>query len=89
MIYYNCNRTKTGKQCLQERQRLLKSQGSCKMNSACTSQLRLLINHGKQFYVRFQKTHYGHNLDLKHLRISKEDKDIIASKLVAGVTKTR
>lgn len=78
----------TGKQSTQQRQRLPKSQGSCKLGSACTSQFKL-INNGGTLRAYFQKTHYGHSLDLQHLRISKADKGIIAAKLISGVTKTR
>ncbi|KAH1021709.1 hypothetical protein HUJ04_011193 [Dendroctonus ponderosae] len=78
----------SGKPSSQQRVRQLKSQASCKLDSACTSVLKLRHNE-KKFYVHFQKTHYGHNLDLQHLRISKHDKGLIASKLIAGVTKTR
>ncbi|KAH1021725.1 hypothetical protein HUJ04_011208, partial [Dendroctonus ponderosae] len=87
VIYYNCNRTKTGKPSSQQRVRQLKSQASCKLDSACTSVLKLRHNENK-LYVHIQKTHYGHNLDLQHLRISNHDKGLIASKLIAGVTKT-
>jgi hypothetical protein len=42
-----------------------------------------------KFDVHRIVTHYGHSTDVEHLRISKTDKMMIASKLVEGVSAGR
>ncbi|KAJ8932511.1 hypothetical protein NQ314_014603 [Rhamnusium bicolor] len=68
--------------------RLLKSQASCKMGSCCTSQIKL-VKKNDGLTIKWVKTHYGHTTDLQHIRIPKEDRQIVASKLVNGVTLMR
>ena len=87
--YYNCNRSGmylakgTGK-------RRLKSQGSSKMGAHCTSTIKLIENSDTGLYqVNFCKTHYGHETQLGHIRISNEDKRTIASKRKMGIEKER
>ncbi|KAJ8943228.1 hypothetical protein NQ314_009801 [Rhamnusium bicolor] len=65
--------------------RMRKIQGSNKINYACTSQIRVIVNKNKctAFYY---KTHYGHNIDLQHLHIPKDERSIIAAKLSSGVS---
>ncbi|XP_031354777.1 uncharacterized protein LOC116179198 isoform X5 [Photinus pyralis] len=67
-------------------QRLLKSKGSCKMSSCCTSQIKLIKKGGNDILIQWQKTHYGHTLDLKHVRLSVQDREEVALKLISGVT---
>ena len=87
--YYNCNRSGkylakgTGK-------RRLKSQGSSKMDAHCTSTIQLIENSDTGLYqVNFCKTHYGHEMQLGHIRISNDDKRIIASKRKMGIERER
>ena len=87
--YYNCNRSGkyiakgTGK-------RRLKSQGSSKIGAHCTSTIQLIENSDTGLYqVNFCKTHYGHEMQLGHIRISNEEKRIIASKRKMGIEKER
>ncbi|KAJ8912340.1 hypothetical protein NQ315_014707, partial [Exocentrus adspersus] len=68
--------------------RLSKCQGTNKINSACTSQIKVVIsdNMCTAFYY---KTHYGHDVELQHLRISSRDRATIAGKLASGVSISR
>lgn len=68
--------------------RLQKSQGTCKINHSCTSGIKVTIENGK-YHVEWQKTHYGHDFELKHIRLQKSDRNCIASKLISGVTPQR
>lgn len=65
---------------------MLKSQGSCKVDSSCTSQIKLISNNNNSdLHIQWQKTHYGHSMDLQHIRLLKQDRQVIASKLINGV----
>lgn len=82
---YACNRS--GRKATvreEERKRNTKTQGSNKLNFACTSQIKLTEIDGFCF-ATYYKTHYRHDRDLKHLPISKTDKEKIAQKLIAGI----
>lgn len=65
----------------------MKAQGSCKLNRNCISSLK--VTEGDKVLVTWLRTHYGHSLDLQHIRVPKIDKAAIASKLVLGVTPSR
>lgn len=67
---------------------MLKSQGCCKMKNSCTSELKVTMESNK-ITVEWQKVHYGHTLELQHVRLSKPDKQSIATKMVNGVTNQR
>lgn len=84
--YWYCNRSGIYQSASQGRRRKLKSQGILKINNNCTSSLTLTINKIEgTVQAIIHHTHYGHELDLVHLRISKSDKQEIASKLLQGV----
>lgn len=91
-VYYTCNRSykpRGHKLINANRVRAIKSQGSCKMESKCTSQIILTIENNGQFCCIYHKTHYGHNINLQHVRIPKGDRMDIAAKLTSGVSVTR
>ena len=67
--------------------KLTKSQGSSKLGRACTSQI--ICVHSKNILVTWKKTHYGHCVQLQHLRILQEDRSVIACKLINGVPSAR
>lgn len=70
--------------------RRTKSQGSAKINKSCTSQIKAKINKAKNTVnVQYWKTHYGHDYDLQHIRLSKMEKANIAHKLSTGVSMAR
>ncbi|CAH2004745.1 unnamed protein product [Acanthoscelides obtectus] len=82
--YYYCNRSKTGyvtkKRTIRER-----SQGSCKLKYACTSQIKV-TKEDIGVVIEWQTVHYGHGRDLRYLRLSKEDKQYIVARLKKGKT---
>ncbi|KAL1510064.1 hypothetical protein ABEB36_004719 [Hypothenemus hampei] len=89
IIYYKCNRSKTNYIAKAHKEkRLPKSQGSCKMNVLCTSEIKVIKENGK-ILVEYQKCHYGHDLEIQHIRLPKSEKQNIASKLVSGITPQR
>jgi len=71
------------------RKRKLKSQGSCKLNFNCTSTITCKIFTNNEHHIEFVKTHYGHECEIQHLKLSKCNTVQIASKLAAGVSKQR
>lgn len=89
LIYYECKRTHRNRkdQVLPtNRKRNLKSQGSCKIDKACVSQIIVKINKlSGECFVTYHKSHYLHEKEVQHLQISKANKSVIASKLILGV----
>lgn len=87
--YYYCNRT--GEYSAKGKgKRSLKSQGTCKIDGHCTSAIQLIENSvNEECNVFVCKTHYGHNPQLGHIRLSKQDKTLIASKRKMGIEKER
>ncbi|KAJ8927486.1 hypothetical protein NQ314_020049, partial [Rhamnusium bicolor] len=78
--YYNCNRT--GKLPYSEKgenkvanKKLPKSQGSCKLNKSCVSYIKLVKENGKEIVAVWQKTHYGHENEIQHIRLSRADRE--------------
>lgn len=70
--------------------RASKVQGSKKINFNCTSQIKIEVNKlNRSVFIKFYKTHYGHSIDLQHLKIPKTDRMTIAQKLASGVAVTR
>ncbi|KAL1513099.1 hypothetical protein ABEB36_002564 [Hypothenemus hampei] len=58
------------------------------MNVLCTSEIKLIKENGK-ILVEYQKCHYGHALEIQHIRLPKSEKQNIASKLVSEITPQR
>ncbi|KAJ8969217.1 hypothetical protein NQ317_015267 [Molorchus minor] len=92
--YYNCNRSfmsRGNKTCVtsmktQIGKRLTKSQGSSKLDFNCTSQIKVVHEQNNKISVTYYKTHYKHDKQIQHLRISKADRTIVANKLMSGVS---
>ncbi|KAJ8931203.1 hypothetical protein NQ314_015926 [Rhamnusium bicolor] len=86
-FYYNCNRTgklpcsKKGKNKIANK----KLPKSCKLNKSCVSYIKLVKENGKEIVAVWQKTHY----EIQHIRLSRADRNAVASKLAAGVPKER
>ena len=82
--YYYCNRSGhfiskgTGL-------RHLKTQGTSKINSHCTSSLTVSHEDGEYIKVQVCYTHYGHKVFIGHLRIPHTDRMAVASQLAQGV----
>ncbi|XP_072392298.1 uncharacterized protein [Diabrotica undecimpunctata] len=86
-IYFNCSRS--GKERREESAytRTQKCQGSCKLNRNCTSQIIITLVIETGFCsMSYFKTHYGHEEDMQHMRLSKLKRESVASKLIAGVS---
>ena len=86
-VYYYCNRSGYFLS-KRDSKRHLKSQGSSKLNTYCTSSITLRTGEGclNNVEVEFCKTHYGHSVTLGHIRLTEEAKLNIATKLLHGVT---
>ena len=83
-VYYYCNRSgyfnPRGQQ-----HRSLKSQGTAKIDSYCTAGMVVTIE-DRSIEVSICTTHYGHQISLGHIRLSKEYRYSIAAKVSQGVT---
>lgn len=83
-IYYYCNRS--GKRRLvaaDQRVRKIKSQGSRKIDFACTSAITArTVPEGIK--VKYYKTHYGHDNKIDHIPLPETTKSSIASQLMQG-----
>lgn len=84
--YFKCNRSGcyvpkgTGK-------RKLKVSGSRKINALCPSLITCIQYKTGECEVRFVKAHAGHANEIKHIDLSKSEKDWAASKLALQVNK--
>lgn len=68
-----------------DRKRKLKTQGSCKINMSCTSQI-ILEKTSEGYFVIFYRNHYGHSTEIQHLTLLEEDRNELASKLSSGTS---
>ena len=84
IIYYYCSRSGYLTDC-KERMRQVKTQGSSKLNTYCTSTI-VLKRKDQTFFVQYCPTHYGHKKLLGHLKLTEKEKLVIAGKLTKGVT---
>ncbi|CAH0547094.1 unnamed protein product [Brassicogethes aeneus] len=89
LTYFNCNRSGLFKDNNKNTVKCLKSQGSCKINSNCTSQIILKKMNMDKYRVDYFKTHYGHDLEVQHIRIPREDRIDISARLSSGVPVVR
>ncbi|XP_044749612.1 uncharacterized protein LOC123310226 [Coccinella septempunctata] len=85
-IYYNCNRSNTIEYVSQCSQRNMKKGGSIKISGLCPSKISVKIN-SSGVVVKYIETHVGHNDELRSKRLSNTQQEMLANKLVAGVTK--
>ncbi|CAG9763475.1 unnamed protein product [Ceutorhynchus assimilis] len=86
LTYFNCYRS--GKVIVKSvnRQRKVKSQGSCKLGINCVSQIILKKNSDNTYFVTYYKTHYGHSTELQHLTLSNQKRLEVASYLAKGLS---
>ncbi|XP_002402770.3 uncharacterized protein LOC8030770 [Ixodes scapularis] len=83
---YVCHRSGASNLKVTARQRRVKVQGSCKMGGWCTAYLNArecLVTGAVK--VNGCLTHYGHDLDVAHLRISTADRSAIVEEIRRGV----
>ena len=85
VLYYYCNRSgyfrSKGKG-----ERHSKSQGTSKINSYCTATIKATVEETGVVFVELCETHYGHEIELGHLRLPENVRLAIAGKLRQGVT---
>ncbi|XP_044747120.1 uncharacterized protein LOC123310233 isoform X5 [Coccinella septempunctata] len=88
VVYYECNRSNFSGYTSQCSKRSMKTGGSIKISGFCPSRIRVKIcNTGVD--VKFVETHVGHDDLLRSKHLTKDQQEMIASKLAAGVTKER
>jgi len=65
------------------RKRQVKNTGTCKIGGICTAYISRKETDGmsKVFYC---STHFGHDCDLGHLRLSKDEKNMIAGRFATN-----
>lgn len=84
ITHYFCNRSGNKRTIgTEERKRMLKAQGSCKINATCTSYMSVKDIEGS-LQVMYYKSHYGHEVKLEHVRLDQSDKNLIATQLIQG-----
>ncbi|XP_044266575.1 uncharacterized protein LOC123012605 [Tribolium madens] len=86
--YYECSRT--GKRSyVDDTTRKRRARKSVtKLNRGCTSQIIVNKSHDGTLSVNYFKNHYGHEVDLEHVKLSKQDRGSIATKLLLGLPVT-
>ena len=63
--------------------------GSCKIDRNCTASMTVTILADKSLKVDAILTHYGHEKELLHLRITKRKRQEVAAKLKQGVSREK
>ncbi len=94
VVHYRCHRSGSAK--IKEkhlRKRLLKMSGSKRLGGTCPAQIIMRYNRmDNTCTVRYQKTHVGHEIgtedEMKHMYIEENEKLVIASNLLLGVSTT-
>ena len=66
--------------------RAMKSQGTSKIYSYCTSKMILHQLKNDSLEADIVTTHYGHDISLGHLRIAKQERQAIAGMIIQGVS---
>lgn len=86
---FYCHRTGFHKDIdIKERDRQMNLKNSCKIAGHCTCYISIDEKREKRktvYKMKYVKTHYGHTIELAHLRISSEDKMKKASEINIGV----
>ncbi|XP_053204258.1 uncharacterized protein LOC128390789 [Panonychus citri] len=83
--YFDCNRSGTYL-APEDRERYLKIQGSRKIGGRCPSTIQLNMENEKVL-IRYQAKHVGHTLDLKHIQLSSNQREELASYLTLGMSR--
>lgn len=84
VIYYACHRSGNyrpeGKGL-----RRLKTQGSCKINAYCPASIKKTEHSAEKIDVSYIETHIGHELELRHLQLTREENNYLAMKIAAKI----
>nr|CAH7743247.1 unnamed protein product [Callosobruchus chinensis] len=62
-----------------------KTQGSVKIGGFCPASIKLKKDETAGFVVAVMETHVGHDLEISHLRLNKEEREYLAGKIAANV----
>jgi len=84
VTYYYCHRSGTFESRSKSKKRNLKVQGTNKINGYCPAVIRLFKENGSGLKVEFTNTHVGHTHELSRVRLSEEEKIVVAYKLSQG-----
>lgn len=86
VTYYRCNRSGFYRESKEAVQRRTKNQGSCKIEGHCTAYVKSKEEFASgKVTMELCNSHYGHDTQLVHLRVPKEDKLHMADRLNEGV----
>ena len=86
--FYKCNRSGKFKTARVGRRRS-KSSGSCKTEMNCTSFLRASLLDDGSVKVTLCRTHYGHKIEMEHIRFNKRQRNEVAAKLAQGISRDK
>ncbi|VEN59296.1 unnamed protein product [Callosobruchus maculatus] len=65
--------------------RNIKTQGSVKIGGFCPASIKLKNNETAGYDVAVVETHVGHDLEIRHLRLNKEEREYLARKIAANI----
>lgn len=81
--YYDCHRS--GSSRIAGTGKRMKWSQSYKTGKICTAGM-IMTNIDGHITVEFRRTHIGHTLNMKFLRLSKEERDELTGRIKSGVT---
>ena len=82
--YFYCNRSGNYESVSKEI-RVQKSQGSSKIGFSCPASIKVIVQEPENISITVCPFHYGHDNDLSHLPLPKNDQEVIANQLLLGV----
>lgn len=82
--YYQCHRSGRFKSHGVGKRRM-KVQGSCRTGVHCMATVACTQSKTGVVTVVYQKTHYGHEIDLSHLRLSRAEREVLMGLLSKGL----
>ncbi|XP_045463906.1 uncharacterized protein LOC123673461 [Harmonia axyridis] len=88
LVYYECNRSYFSGYTSQCSKRNMKTGGSIKISGFCPSRIHAKFS-SAGVSVKYVETHVGHKDELRSKHLSKKQQEIIAGKLMSGVTKEK
>jgi hypothetical protein len=65
--------------------RHLKIMGSCKIGGFCPAMIKVKTNSDESVSVYYTSKHIGHKLDLKHVHLTKEERNRVATQLASKI----
>uniref|UniRef100_A0A6P7GNR7 Uncharacterized protein LOC114344641 n=1 Tax=Diabrotica virgifera virgifera TaxID=50390 RepID=A0A6P7GNR7_DIAVI len=84
-VHFTCNRSGMFKPACIKRKRHIKLIGSNKINSYCPASLKLIVQEDNTCNLTLIETHVGHQMELGHVNLRKEDRTKIAQRIATKV----